>query len=320
MEQRDSSGGPCGVALFFYTAPMEHQRLIAIVGPTASGKTGLGIELARRIGGEVISADSRQVYRGLDIGTEKVTSREMRGVPHHCINIASPRRTFSVEQWRKHALRAVRGIVGRGTVPILVGGTGWYVDALVYGITLPNVPPDHQLRARLAKHSATELYSMLQEFDPVRAETIERQNPRRLIRAIEVATVCGSVPVLQNTQPAYDVLWAGLNPGMDVLEQRIVKRLERSLRRGLVAETKALRTELHLSTKRIEELGLEYRAVDQYLRGMCTKNELCTELIVGLRRYAKRQMTWFKRNKDIVWYTDPGDALDDLLLRLTHPR
>ncbi len=298
---------------------MEQQRLIAIVGPTASGKTGLGIELARHIGGEVISADSRQVYRGLDIGTEKVTLREMRGVPHHCIDIASPRRTFSVEQWRTHALRALRDIVRRGNVPILVGGTGWYVDALLYGVVLPHVPPNLALRASLQKRSTEELYDTLRTLDPERARTVERHNPRRLIRAIEVATACGSVPQIRYDAPAFDVLWAGLNPGMEELEKRIEARLERSLRRGLVAETKALRTDLHLSTKRIEELGLEYRAVDAYLRGAYTKDELRAQLVTGLRRYAKRQMTWFKRNKDIVWYTSPDDALGDTLLRLTSP-
>jgi tRNA dimethylallyltransferase len=299
---------------------MEQQRLVVIVGPTASGKTGLGIELARQIGGEVISADSRQVYRGLNIGTEKVTKRETRGVPHHCVDIASPRRAFSVEQWRRHAVRAIRGIVRRGKVPILVGGTGWYVDALVYGITLPNVPPDHHLRARLAKLSPQELFPILHKLDPVRAETVEQKNPRRLIRAIEIATARGAVPVLQYDTPAYDVLWTGLNPGLEILEERITKRLEQSMRRGLVTETKALRSELHLSTKRIEELGLEYRTVDRFLQGNLSKEDLQSELLVGLRRYAKRQMTWFKRNKNIIWYTDPDNALRDLLLRLTPPR
>lgn len=285
-----------------------NSSLIVIVGPTASGKTELALVLAKKINGEVISADSRQVYRGLDIGTEKIRGRDMRGVPHHCIDIASPRRTCSVETWRTHAQRAVRDIQRRGGVPIIAGGTGLYVDALVYGMTFPHVPPNTALRRRLAKWSAERLYAYLFKLDPERAATIEKQNPRRLMRAIEIAEALGAVPALTRTA-RFTVTWIGLNPAFTVLEKRIRARLKTTLRRGLVAETRMLRDTLGLSWKRINELGLEYRIVGEYLRGELAKKDLENKLYQGVRRYAKRQLRWLKRNKDIVWYESPEAAL-----------
>lgn len=285
------------------------QKTIVIVGPTGSGKTGLSVELARRLDGEVISADSRQVYRGLDIGTEKVSQREMRGVPHHCIDMASPRRAFSVEQWRRHAEGALKNIARRARVPIVAGGTGFYVDALVYGTDFPAVAPNTRLRRELIRLHTDELLLRLRALDPVRAETIEQKNPRRLMRAIEIATALGHVPILSKREPHFDVTWVGLFPGDDVLTERLEARLDRTLRKGLVDETSMLRETLGLSWKRIDELGLEYRIAARYLRGEILKPEMRACMLQELRRYTKRQMTWFKRNKDIVWYTDATDAM-----------
>lgn len=290
---------------------MEHvERLIVIIGPTASGKTGLAVELARHIGGEVVSADSRQVYRGLDIGTEKVVKCEMRGVLHHCIDIASPRRSFSVTQWRSHAERAVRGIQHRGHIPIVAGGTGLYVDALVYGTVFPDVKPNGALRQRLAKLSPEALFAELSQLDPARAATVEHANPRRLIRAIEVATALGRVPPLVPAEPRFAVTWIGLNPDREVLEERIAERLDRALRRGLVAETKRLRDELHLSPRRINELGMEYRVCAAYLRGELPKEALRSTLVREVCRYAKRQMTWFRQCPGVAWYPSRETALE----------
>jgi tRNA dimethylallyltransferase len=290
------------------------EKLIVIVGPTASGKTGLAIQLAKKLGGEVISADSRQVYRGLDIGTEKISRREMRGVPHHCIDIASPRRAYSVERWRAHAERAIRDITRRGQVPIVAGGTGLYVDSLVYGTEFPRVAPNTTLRAELSSWPIAKLYAHLIALDPERAETIEAENPRRLIRAIEVATALGKVPKIETQKERYDVTWIGLNPTFSVLEERIRTRLKKTLRRGLVAETRKLRGELGLSWKRINELGLEYRVVGEYLRGEVLEKDLEQRLYEGVRRYAKRQLRWLKRNKDIVWHPDTDTVLHHFLI------
>ena len=250
---------------------MKRNRIIVIVGPTASGKTGYAVTLAKKLGGEIISADSRQVYRGLDIGTEKITPREMRGVPHHCIDIASPRRTCSVERWRMCAQRAIQSTVKRGGVPIIAGGTGLYVDALVYDTAFPRVAPNIALRKQLETWASEKLLARLMELDPDRAETIEQKNPRRLIRAIEVATALGKVPALKKQTAQYDVIWIGLNPPFETLEKRIRTRLKKTLERGLVAETCMLREELGLSWNRINELGLEYRIVGEYLRGELLK-------------------------------------------------
>jgi tRNA dimethylallyltransferase len=289
--------------------PSHLPPLIVILGPTGSGKTGLSIDLAKRLKSEVISADSRQVYRELNIGTEKISARDMRGVPHHGINIASPRRALSVEQWRAHALRAISAIHKKGCVPILAGGTGLYIDALVYGIDFPAVKPNVTLRAELARKTAPELLAQLQELDPARAETIEQQNPRRLVRAIEIATALGKVPPSIEREPKYEVTWIGINPPFEVLEQRISERLDRALKKGLVAETKRLHEELHVSWKRINELGLEYRIVGAYLRGELTKQDLRETLIREVRRYAKRQLTWLKRYKEVTWYPSADEAL-----------
>lgn len=290
---------------------MNKTSLIIIVGPTASGKTGLSIALAKKYGGEVISADSRQVYRGLDIGTEKVTQKEMKGIPHYCIDVASPRRPFSVEQWRVRAVRAGKKIQKNGHIPIVAGGTGFYVDALVHNYTFPTVAPNAPLRNELRKKSADELFDTLSRLDARRASTIENKNPRRLIRAIEIAIALGKVPTLKKNESLYNTVWVGIFPGHDVLTERIISRFEHTMRRGLVQETKKLREELGLSWKRINELGLEYRIVGEYLRGEIDKNEMREKNIRELRKYAKRQMTWLKRNQEIHWFTDAQEALDE---------
>ena len=288
--------------------------IIIVVGPTASGKTALAVELARRLGGEVISADSRQVYRGLDIGTGKVTKREMRAVLHHCLDIAKPSRAFSVTQWRTHAQKAIGDIASRDKVPIIAGGTGFYIDALVYGIDFPAVKPNTALRKTLGKKAPEELLAILKKLDPARAKTIEQKNPRRLIRAIEIATALGKVPALSEKKALYDVTWIGINPEERVLEEKIHTRLIARMRQGMVAEVKNLHTPSvgrGLSWNRLDALGLEYRYLSKYLQGMLTKEEMLVELERAICQYAHRQMTWFKRNKEIRWFTSPDQALSE---------
>lgn len=325
----------------------EKQKLIVIVGPTASGKTGLSINLAKRLGSEIISADSRQVYKGFDLGSGKVTKKEMQGVLHHCLDICSPRYTCTAELWRRHAEKSLAGIVHRaekGTeslkkrdsvpfsqrasthfpplnmdsispylgVPIVVGGTGFYIDALVYGQDFPAVKPDLVLRHELARLGTEELYEHLVALDPERAQTVEQKNPRRLIRAIEIATALGRVPQLGDREAKYDVLWLGLNPPREVLAQKINERLHARLRQGMVAEVRHLHEGTYqapLSWKRLEHFGLEYRYIAQYLQQNISKEEMETRIARDSLRYARRQMTWFKRNKMIRWYESAEEAL-----------
>lgn len=296
--------------------PSKKPKVIAIVGPTASGKTSLSITLAKELKKlgykpEIISADSRQVYRGLNIGTGKVTKKEMAGISHHLIDVVSPKKQFTVDDFTKHAQKVMRGI----GVPIIVGGTGMYVDSLLGRMMFPNVPPNEKLRTELEKKSAEELFEMLQKIDPDRAATIDAKNKRRLARAIEIAKALGASPKggpqLAADGP-YDVLWLGIKLPEDKLRENIHKRLITRIKIGMITEAKKLH-EQGLSYKRMRELGLEYRfladLLDPRASVKITRKEFEVELERAIAHYAKRQLTWFKRNKDIVWVAIPNDAL-----------
>jgi len=281
--------------------------LIVILGPTASGKSALAVEIARLAGGEVVSADSRQVYRGLDIGSGKITKREMRGIPHHLLDIADPKRQFSVARYKKLADRAIADIVKRGRLPILCGGTGFYSNAVAENISLPEVSPDNTLRKELAKKRAPELYTMLQKLDPMRAETVEEGNPRRLIRAIEIAKALGEVPRAHAGKRNHKVLYIGLNPGEQALRENIHSRLLARMGRGMVAEAKKLRAR-GISLRRMEELGLEYRYLALYLQNKISREAMLQEIEAKSWQFAKRQMRWWKRNEKIQWFEDKSSA------------
>lgn len=278
----------------------EKYEVIAIVGPTASGKSALAVEIARLLGGEVVSADSRQIYKGLDIGTGKVTKKEMRGVPHHLLDVENPKRTMSVVQYERLATRAIKDILKRGKVPIVCGGTGLYVDAVLTNASFPPVSPNKKLRNELEKLGAKELFEKLQLLDPVRSETIDPKNPRRLIRAIEIATALGSVPTRLPVAERYSTLYLGINLPKEELAERIHTRLYARMRRGMVAEAKRLH-EQGLSWKRMESLGLEYRFLAEFLQNKITKEEMLQKIEVTSLQYSKRQMVWFKKNKNIEW-------------------
>ena len=269
------------------------RKIIIVAGPTASSKSAYAVKLARKIGGEIISADSRQVYRGLDIGTAKITKREMRGIKHHCLDIANPKKSFTADDFVKHATRAIDQILKRGKTPIIVGGTGFYIDALLYKNSLPNVPPNPTLRKSLGIRDAKSLFAELKKLDPRRAREIDRANPRRLIRAIEIATALGKVPGLKKT-PRYDAKFIFLNPPPATLKKRIAARTTRMLRRGLVAEVKKLIAK-KIPRARIRELGFEYKLLLAYIDGKILKREMIDRLNTKTWRYAKRQMTWFKK-------------------------
>ncbi len=296
-------------------------KVIAIVGPTASGKTSLGIYLAQNIGresrkgashprGEVVSADSRQVYRGLDIGTGKVTIQEMAGVPHHLLDVVPPKKVYTASEYEKDAKKAVETILARHAVPIVVGGTGFYVDTLLGRMLFPDVPPNEKLRARLEKKSPEALFTMLEQLDPERSKTIERHNKRRLIRALEIAAALGKSPAggpSLERAGVYDVLWLGIDLPQDLLHQNIHTRLLERIMGGMVEEAQDLHAS-GLSYRRMEELGLEYRHLSSLLQGTLSKEQFIEQLESSIRQYAKRQLRWFKRNKDIQWLTCPPNS------------
>lgn len=286
------------------------EKLIVILGQTSTGKSDFAVEIAKLIGGEVISADSRQVYKGMDIGTGKITKKEMKGVPHHLLDVASPSRTFSVADFKKKAELAIKQIVKNGKVPIICGGTGFYIDALVSGQVLPQVTPDKDLRKKLEKKSKVELFKILKKLDAKRAKTIDKNNPIRLIRAIEIATTLGKVPTLAGVGhlPKYNLIYIGLNLPDEVLKERIESRLLARIAKGMVKEVQNLKKN-GLSWKRLNDLGLEYRYVSEYLQNKVTEEEMISKLNTEIWHYAKRQKTWFKRNKEIIWI-DPREVYE----------
>lgn len=280
--------------------------LIVIVGPTASGKSALAVRLAKRFNGEIISADSRQVYRGLDLGTGKISKRAMRAVPHHLLDVAAPRRQCGVVEFQRRADRAIRDIASRGKLPFLVGGTAFWIDAVAHGVQFPPVPPQPTLRRRLARKSAADLLARLARLDPDRARTIESGNPRRLIRAIEIAKMIGQTPKVKSRMP-YRTLWIGVAPPPQALRRRIRNRLAERIRRGMIGEARRLRAH-GLAWRRFYELGLEYRFLADYLRGRTTLPLMRADLESAISRYARRQLAWWKRNKHIRWLGKPADA------------
>lgn len=283
----------------------QEQKLLVILGPTASGKSNLAVHLAKKYNGEIISADSRQVYKGLDIGTGKITKREMRGVPHHLLDVASVHRQFSVAQFKKRAEKAIADITRRGKLPILCGGTGFYIQAVVDDLALPPTKANKILRKMLEHQSPEQLFALLEKYDQRRAKTIDPKNKRRLIRALEIVRERGKVPKLPHKKNRYDALLIGALLPDPLLREQIHIRLLKRLRGGMIAEVQQLKVKGRVSWKRLDALGLEYCFAAQFLKGDLSKQEMTKKLETAIWRYAKRQKTWFKRDKRIEWY-DPS--------------
>ncbi|MFT7328174.1 MAG: tRNA dimethylallyltransferase [Crocinitomicaceae bacterium] len=281
-------------------------KIVVVLGPTATGKTSLSIAIAKKYNGEVISADSRQVYRGLNIGSAKATVKEMDGIPHHMIDIADPKQIFSVQQYTTQGTKSINNILSRKKTVIICGGTGMYIDSLISGTQFPTVPPNPKLRSKIERKSTTELYSLLKLRDPRRAKTIDPDNPVRLVRALEVIDAIGVVPKTKKTSH-YNVLYLGIDISKEELNSRIKKRVvDRFEKQNMLQEAIDLETD-GLSYERMESLGLEYRFMARHLRGQITYTEMIDQLTVATSQFAKRQRTWFKRNKKIYWFKPKND-------------
>lgn len=272
---------------------MKLPKILVVCGPTATGKSDKAVELALEKNGEIISADSRQVYQGLDLGSGKITQEEMKGVPHYLLDVADPKEVFSVEDFVRLGEQAITEILTKGKLPIICGGTGFYIDALIYGTHFPAVPANEELRQELEQCSLEELQIKLQELDPERYAALDIYNPVRLIRAIEIATILGKVPPVTQ-EKKYDIEFLYLDFPKEALVERITVRLHKRLEQGMLAEAERLNNE-GVSFDRMKQLGLEYRYMAMYLLKEISYEEMCNFIIVKSTQYAKRQRVWFKR-------------------------
>jgi tRNA dimethylallyltransferase len=287
--------------------------LLVIVGTNASGKSDLGVRLAHELDGEVVSADSRQVYTGLDIGTGKLTLAERGGVPHHMIDLVDPRVRYSVADFQAAAFDVIDDIHRRGKLPILVGGTGLYVDAVVRGYHFPAVAPDRAARRALEATDVDALLQRLRALDPAAAEQVDARNTRRLVRAVELSQAGVSYANTRRQLPRYAAVTLGLTWPREILRARIASRLAARLDDGMVDETRRLLAG-GVSAARLDELGLEYRHLARYLDGAyASQAELVDKLEPAIARFAKRQWAWFKRDPQTRWLDTTGDYAAEAL-------
>lgn len=278
-------------------------KLIVVLGPTASGKSALGIALAHHFSGEIVSADSRQVYRGLDIGSAKVTLEEQAMVPHHLLDVVDPREVYTVAQFQQQANAAIADILARGYQPFLVGGSPHYIQAVVDNLDIPAIPPQPALRAELESRPLFMLLAQLKELDPQSAATIERDNPRRVIRALEVCLVSGK-PFSEQRRvaaPLYESLMLGIAWPRAVLYSRIDARVDERMQQGMVQEVQRLLAQ-GVSPERLEALGLEYRFINRWLHGEYPGEAAMVErLKYAIHDFTRRQLTWFRKESRITW-------------------
>ena len=290
------------------------QKILVILGPTATGKSDLAVKLAKKYNGEVISADSRQVYSGLDIGSGKISKKEMLEVPHHMLDLISIKKTYSVSDWQKAVQKIITEIISRGKTPMICGGTGFYIQSIVDGIVLPEVPPNGKLRKELEAKNVKELFSILKKLDSKRAQKIDKENPVRLLRAIEIAKAIGKVPEIKKQKSTFEFLQIGLTLPQNELNKKIHSRLL-SRTNGMIREAKNLHKK-GTSWKRMERLGLEYRYLSRLLQDKISKKTFLSELEKEIIQYSKRQMTWFKRDKNILWFSPQKTKKIDKQIKL----
>lgn len=298
---------------------IEKPKVIVICGPTASGKTALSIELAKTIGGEIISADSMQIYRQMDIGSAKPTKEEMQGIPHYMIDFISPSTRYSVAEYKKDAMQAIKQVLDKEKVPIIVGGTGLYVDALIYNITYQDIEFDQKYRNELEEMAKTQglekLYDMAKNIDAQAMKNISPNDKKRILRVLEIYHQTGKTKTEQEIQSRkeevpYDYCVFALNWDRQVLYDRINQRVDNMIQQGLIKEVEKITKEYSQYPTAMQALG--YKEIKEYLDGKVTKEQAIETIKQETRRYAKRQLTWFRKNKQTIWLDGQKDKQDNV--------
>lgn len=286
----------------------EKPKVIVICGPTASGKTALSIELAKKINGEIVSADSMQIYKDMDIGTAKPSIEEMQYIKHYLLDFVSPDERYSVAQYKKDAKNAIKEIIAKGKTPIIVGGTGLYVDSLIYEIEYNDIELDENYRKELEYlidiKVLEELYKKAVEIDPVAMEKISQNDKKRIMRILEIYKATGKTKTEQEIESRknpveYDYKVFAINWDREKLYQRINKRVDIMVEQGLIKEVENIVKKYNKFPTAMQGLG--YKEIVQYIEGNCTKDEMIEKIKMETRRYAKRQLTWFRKNKQTIW-------------------
>ena len=302
---------------------MKKQKVIVICGPTASGKTALSIELAKKINGEIVSCDSMQIYKEMDIGTAKPTKEEMQEIPHYMINTIFPNERYSVADYKKDAKKAIREIIKKGKVPIIVGGTGLYVDSLIYEIEYPDIKLDEKYRQELEeqvrKDGLEKLYNKAKKIDPEAMLKISSNDKKRILRVLEIYKATGKTKTEQERksrekEPEFDYLVYGLNMPREKLYERINLRVDIMIKQGLIKEVEKIYKKYNEFPTAMQGLG--YKEVVEYLEGHLTKEEMIEKIKQETRRYAKRQMTWFRKNKQTIWLDTENTKQNNLQIIL----
>lgn len=298
---------------------MKKPKVIVICGPTASGKTALGVELAKKINGEVVSCDSMQIYKDMTIGTAKPVPEEMQGIKHYLIDFVSPDTRYSVAEYKKDAERAIEEILLKGKTPILVGGTGLYIDSLIYGIEYSDIKIDENYRKELEKiikkDGLETLYNEAKRIDEKAMEKISPNDKKRIMRVLEIYKATGKTKTEQEIESRkneikYDYRVFAINMERSILYERINNRVDLMIEKGLIEEVEQL-------VKKYSEFptamqGLGYKEVVEYLKGKCSKEEMCENIKIQTRRYAKRQLTWFRKNKQTIWIDGTNDMQNNI--------
>ena len=297
----------------------EKHKVIVICGPTASGKTALSIELAKKINGEIVSADSMQIYKDMDIGTAKPTKQEMGEIKHYLLDFVSPEDRYSVAQYKQDAKKSIKEIINKGKTPIIVGGTGLYVDSLIYEIEYNDIKLDEEYRKKLEKiaeeQGLEELYKKAVEIDPEAMKKISQNDKKRIMRVLEIYHSTGKTKTEQEIESRknpveYDYRVFAINWDREILYQRINKRVDIMVDQGLIEEVKEILNKYDKFPTAMQGLG--YKEVVDYLNGIYTKEEMIEKIKLETRRYAKRQLTWFRKNKQTIWLDGTNDIQNNI--------